>query len=66
MYKYFCNCCGNHFENALPEKDSVGLLNLIACPKCGDYDVYPDTAEGAKQSIDALTDYENKQIAWEK
>ena len=27
MYKYFCNSCGTHFENDMPERDNNGLLN---------------------------------------
>lgn len=58
MAKYFCNCCGKHFESDLPELD-------VYCPECGVYDIYSDTAEGAAQSIKDITAYENKQIAWE-
>ena len=65
MYKYFCNNCGNHFENELPLKNHLGLLNDIVCPKCGAYEIYPDTAEGAAQSVDDTIAYENELIAWE-
>ena len=51
MYNYFCNCCGKRFENPLPEKDEKGFNNSIMCPECGAYDVYPNTEEGARQSI---------------
>ena len=37
MYKYFCNSCGTHFENDMPERDNDGLLNNIICPHCGAY-----------------------------
>lgn len=60
MFKYFCNCCGTHFTNEFPERDHLGLLNDITCPRCGVYDIYTDTPEGAAQSVKDLTDYENK------
>ena len=66
MYKYFCNNCGNHFENELPLKNHLGLLNDIICPKCGTYEIYPDTAEGAVQSVADTIAYENELIAWEE
>ena len=65
-YKYFCGCCGHHFVNSLPERDERGYLNSIPCPECGAWDIYPDTPDGANQSVKDLTDYENKIIAWEE
>ena len=61
MYKYFCGCCGKHFESEFPERNEMGLHNEITCPNCGVYDIYPDTPEGSAQSIKDLTDYENEQ-----
>ena len=65
MYKYFCNSCGTHFEQELPERDENGLLNDIVCPNCGTYDIYTDTIEGAAQSVKDLSDYENIMNLWE-
>ena len=65
MYKYFCNCCDHRFESPLPERNEAGLLNAISCPECGAWDVYPDTAEGAAQSVKAQVGYENKLMEWE-
>lgn len=64
-YKYFCNDCGFRFESELPERNENGLLNGITCPDCGSWAVYPDTAEGAAQSVRALNEEEAAQIAWE-
>lgn len=63
-YKYFCNHCGYHFESELPERDSNGLLNDILCPHCGDAEIYPDTVEGSKRSVKAVTEYENTEMLW--
>lgn len=52
MNKYFCNTCGLHFESEKTDN--------VTCPNCGVYDIYPDTAEGASQSVKDLTDYENE------
>lgn len=65
MYKYFCNSCGTRFEHELSERDKDGLLNDIACPHCGAYDIYTDTEEGATQSVKDLSDYENTMNLWE-
>jgi DNA-directed RNA polymerase subunit RPC12/RpoP len=65
MYKYFCNSCGTHFEQELPERDENGLLNDIVCPNCGIYDIYTDTTEGAAQSVKDLSNYENIMNLWE-
>ena len=56
-YKYFCNHCGYHFESELPERD-------ILCPHCGDAEIYPDTVEGSKRSVKAVTEYENTVMLW--
>lgn len=58
-YKYFCNSCGKKFESNLPEKDKLGLLNDIVCPKCGAYDIYADTEEGNKLAFKHFCEYEN-------
>ena len=60
MFKYFCNYCGNRFDSDLPERDEHGYMNDVYCPKCGGYDVYPDTPSGAKESIRHQTAYENR------
>lgn len=60
MYKYFCDYCGRSFESSTPERDPLGLLNDIACPHCGSFDIFPDTPEGHAASVAALTEYENK------
>lgn len=65
-YRYFCNTCGYKFESDLPEKNESGLLNDIVCPKCGSYEIYTGTSEGATQSVKDTTDYENKLIEWEE
>lgn len=59
-YKYFCNSCGKHFACESPERAKLELLNDIVCPKCGTYDIYPDTAEGSHQSIKDYSEYENQ------
>lgn len=64
MYKYFCNTCGAHFKNPLPESNPLGLVNDIYCPHCGDLNTYPDTAQGAAKSVKALTESESIDIAW--
>lgn len=64
MYKYFCDTCGAHFSSALPERDENGLVNCIYCPHCGDLNTYPDTAQGAAESVKALIESENVEIAW--
>lgn len=64
-YRYFCNNCGVKFMFELPEKDKLGLFNNIVCPRCGGYDVYPDTPEGAAASVRHTIEYENELIAWE-
>ena len=59
-YKYFCNSCGKHFACEFPERDKLRLLNDIVCPKCGAYDIYPDTTEGSRQAIKDYSEYENQ------
>jgi DNA-directed RNA polymerase subunit RPC12/RpoP len=66
MHKYFCGCCGHHFESAAPERDANGYLNEIACPDCGAHDIYADTPDGAEQSVKDQTAYENKLIEQEE
>ena len=58
MKKYFCNCCGYHFESNKKEID-------IFCPYCGAWDVYPDTEEGASQSVKDQFQYEEDLRLWE-
>jgi sarcosine oxidase delta subunit len=53
-----------HFTSALPERDENGIVNDIYCPHCGDLNTYPDTAQGAAESVKALTESENIEIAW--
>ena len=65
-YKYFCDCCGAHFESDMPFLNENGLHNEISCPHCGAWDVYEDTAAGAAASIRALTERENKLLEWEE
>ena len=60
MYKFFCNYCGYHFKDSTPPKDH-GLIDVV-CPVCGSYDIYPDTPEGAAQSVKDMTAYENSLI----
>ena len=62
--KYFCDCCGARFE-ADPKPISEFLMEDVRCPACGVFDVYEDTAEGATESVRALSDYENKINEWE-
>lgn len=64
MFKYFCENCGARFMHVQPERDENGLINDIFCPHCGDRDIYPDTSEGAAQSIRNLNKYEASLMAW--
>ena len=64
MYKYFCNSCGWRFESDQPERDEIGLLNDIACPHCGAWDVFQDTAEGSRKSIRETECYEATIELW--
>lgn len=57
MFKYFCNGCGKRFESELPERNKLGLLNYISCPRCGAWETYPDTVEGSKQSVKDTLEY---------
>lgn len=63
MYKFFCGNCGKKFSSETPERDAHGFLSDISCPNCGAWDVYPDTKDGAAQSIKDLMDYEDKMVA---
>lgn len=60
MYKYFCGGCGHRFTDPRPERDENGLLNEIACPNCGAWDIYQDTPAGAAASVADQIAYENK------
>lgn len=62
MYKYFCGCCGKHFESKIPEKDADGFLSHIPCPYCGAWDIYVDSPEGAAQSCTDQSKYEDALI----
>lgn len=64
-YRYFCNECGTRFMFNLPERDDLGLLNDIVCPRCGGYNVYPDTPAGAAASVRHTMQYENELNALE-
>lgn len=64
-YKYFCGACGCRFESDIPEIRPNGLHNSIDCPTCGCYDTYPDTPEGARQSLRDLNEYEANLLKWE-
>ena len=66
MFKYFCNSCGQRFESETPEYDEEGLRNDIPCPRCGAWDIYPDTAHGSAQAIRHQTEYENRLTELEK
>lgn len=50
-YPLFCGDCGNYFESESPLRDHRGMPNDISCPFCGAVNIYPDTPEGAAQSV---------------
>ena len=58
-YFYFCGCCGHYFKSDIPELNEHGLPSSISCPECGAWDIYPDTAEGARQSVKDQLAHEN-------
>lgn len=60
MYKYFCGDCGHRFHSDTPERDQYGALNEIYCPRCGVLEVYRDTPEGHRESVETLIEYENR------
>lgn len=51
IQKLFCGECGNHFN-------AMGAEWGAYCPRCGGYEVYNDTPEGAAESIRELNRYE--------
>lgn len=55
---YFCAAenCGRKFNLNNSQK---------SCPFCGSYEVYPNTGEGRKQSIQDNIEYENTLIEWD-
>lgn len=64
--KVMCNTCGCRFDapdnirlaGMTPEK--AILCEEVACPDCGSYDIYPDTAAGSRKAVKDQTSYENK------
>lgn len=55
-----CGSCGHLFASEIPLKDERGLSNDVACPECGAWDIYPDTAAGAAQSMRDQLSYEEE------
>lgn len=64
-YKYFCGCCGKKFSLNISERNVLGLLNDIVCPKCGAYDVYRDDKAGHKEEYHHSQEYENEMRLFE-
>ena len=48
---------GTHRE---PITSKSILCEEVACPDCGSYDIYPDTAAGSRKAVKDQTTYENK------
>lgn len=59
-YPLFCGDCGNYFTSEIPLRNQRGMLNDISCPTCGGWNVYPDTPEGAAQSVRDEIAYQNE------
>lgn len=57
--KYFCDACGARFT-AAPVVVAVDIIRDPLCPACGCACVYEDSDAGKRESVAALTEYENK------